>query len=79
LELLGVALQHVQGAEAARACWQEALTIFTELGAPEADEVRARLESIRASQLPVEPSRKGLCSTTSRSALYGDSEKPPKS
>jgi tetratricopeptide (TPR) repeat protein len=44
LELLGLALQHTEGVEAARACWDEALAIFTELGAPQADEVRARLE-----------------------------------
>jgi tetratricopeptide (TPR) repeat protein len=44
LESLGVALHHTQGVEAARLCWEQALVIFTELGAPQADEVRARLE-----------------------------------
>jgi tetratricopeptide (TPR) repeat protein len=43
LDLLGRALRHTQGVEAARPCWQEALAIFTELGAPHAEEVRARL------------------------------------
>ena len=32
------------GIEAAQACWQESLTIFTELGAPQANDVRALLE-----------------------------------
>jgi len=43
-DYLGLALQHARGMDAARACWQEALTIFTELGVPEANEVRIRLE-----------------------------------
>ncbi len=44
LDYLGLAVQHTEGAEAARVSWREAFAIFTELGAPEADEVRARLE-----------------------------------
>jgi tetratricopeptide (TPR) repeat protein len=43
LESLGVALHHTQGVEAARPCWEEALAIFTELGASQGDEVRALL------------------------------------
>jgi len=43
LNLLGVALRHTQGLEAARGCWQEALRIFAGLGAPQAEELRARL------------------------------------
>ena len=43
LEVLGHALLHVDGMEAARPYWEEALQIFTELGAPQAEEVRARL------------------------------------
>jgi tetratricopeptide (TPR) repeat protein len=45
---LGFTFLYAQGMEAALACWQEALTIFTELGVPEADEIRillARTES----------------------------------
>ena len=43
LEILGIALGNTRGVEAARQCWEEALAIFTGLGAPQADEVRARL------------------------------------
>jgi tetratricopeptide (TPR) repeat protein len=43
LDLLGVALRRTQGAEAAREYWQEALDIFTQIEAPEAEQVRARL------------------------------------
>ena len=48
LELLGLAVQPVQGLEAAQVCSQEALTIFRELDAPEADEVRALIEAAAA-------------------------------
>lgn len=41
---LGLVVQAVQGSSAARAYWADALTIFTDLGAPEADEVRALLD-----------------------------------
>jgi tetratricopeptide (TPR) repeat protein len=41
LELLGLALQHSQGKEAAHVRWREALAIFLQLGAPQVDEVRA--------------------------------------
>ncbi|MCW3037788.1 MAG: hypothetical protein JWM17_3100, partial [Actinobacteria bacterium] len=43
LQFLGVALQRSEDADAARGCWQEALTIFSRLGEPEAEEVRAYL------------------------------------
>jgi tetratricopeptide (TPR) repeat protein/transcriptional regulator with XRE-family HTH domain len=43
LDLLGIALRHTQGLEAARGCWREALRIFAGIGAPQAEEVRARL------------------------------------
>ena len=43
LELLGLAVQRTQGTEAARVYWREALVIFSGLGHPQADEVRARL------------------------------------
>jgi tetratricopeptide (TPR) repeat protein len=42
-DLLGVALRRTQGLEAARGCWREALRIFAGLGAPQADDLRARL------------------------------------
>jgi len=38
-----VALRRTQGLEAARECWREALRIFAGLGAPQADDLRARL------------------------------------
>jgi tetratricopeptide (TPR) repeat protein len=44
LQLLGLPLQKTEGVEAARACWAEALQIFTELGALEAEEVRDLLK-----------------------------------
>lgn len=44
LRELGLAIQAVKGLNAARAYWGNALAIFMELGAPEADEVRALLE-----------------------------------
>jgi tetratricopeptide (TPR) repeat protein len=40
---LGFTLRGAQGMDAARVPWQEALKIFTELGAVQADEVRGRL------------------------------------
>lgn len=43
LRKLGLAVKAVQGVHAARAYWADALAIFTDLGAPEADEVRALL------------------------------------
>jgi tetratricopeptide (TPR) repeat protein len=43
LEVLGIALLQTQGVEAARGCWRQALKIFTGLGAPQADDLRARL------------------------------------
>jgi tetratricopeptide (TPR) repeat protein len=43
LEFLGLALQLTGAPEAARVCWHEALTIFTELGASQANEVLERL------------------------------------
>jgi len=44
LDFLGLALQQIQCSAEARASWQEALAIFTELGAPEAEEIRTRLD-----------------------------------
>ncbi|MGH2771022.1 MAG: ATP-binding protein [Actinomycetota bacterium] len=44
LHLLGLVLEHTRGMDAARARWREALEIFTELGASEADKIRALLE-----------------------------------
>jgi hypothetical protein len=44
LHILGHSLHDAQCMDEARACWQEALRIFTELRAPEADDVRALLE-----------------------------------
>ena len=41
LPFLGLPLQHTQRIDETRACWPEALTIFTELRAPDADDVRA--------------------------------------
>ncbi|WP_433473930.1 tetratricopeptide repeat protein [Spirillospora sp. CA-142024] len=46
LESLGTALLHVQGAEAARHPWQEALHVFTSLNLPEAQRLRTRLQSL---------------------------------
>jgi tetratricopeptide (TPR) repeat protein/transcriptional regulator with XRE-family HTH domain len=44
LDCLGFVLERTQDVNAAQACWREAFAIFAELGVPEADEVRARLE-----------------------------------
>lgn len=49
LRKLGLTIQAVQGVHAARAYWADALAIFTELGAPEVDELRALLNAIPAS------------------------------
>jgi tetratricopeptide (TPR) repeat protein len=43
---LGSALAAMRDEQAARKRWHDALTIFVELGAPEADEVRVLLRSI---------------------------------
>jgi tetratricopeptide (TPR) repeat protein len=51
LQFLGLTLQHSQDGDAARACWQEALTIFSRLGEPEAEEVRGYLLALRGSKL----------------------------
>ncbi|RKT56791.1 AfsR/SARP family transcriptional regulator [Saccharothrix australiensis] len=42
-----------QGMAGALAHWQRALALFTELNAPEADEVRARLARVRSASSPV--------------------------
>jgi tetratricopeptide (TPR) repeat protein len=44
LEILGLALQRLQDMGAAKACWRDALTIFTEFGTPEVDRIRSYLE-----------------------------------
>lgn len=46
LVLLGDTLDRM-GSEDAATQWQKALTIFTELGSPAADEVRAKLQAVR--------------------------------
>ena len=43
LELLGSALHTLGQTDRARACWQDALAVFEQLGSDEADEVRALL------------------------------------
>ncbi|MFF2846886.1 BTAD domain-containing putative transcriptional regulator [Streptomyces sp. NPDC058001] len=43
LTVLGKALVSINQPDRARACWQEALSIYEQLGSPEADEVRALL------------------------------------
>ncbi|MFI0263138.1 BTAD domain-containing putative transcriptional regulator [Streptomyces sp. NPDC017056] len=43
LSTLGRALQRTQHPDRARACWQEALAVYEELGSPEAADVRALL------------------------------------
>ena len=48
----GLALQHANGMDAAQADWREAFEIFTELGAPEADEVLTRLKGTRQLSSP---------------------------
>jgi tetratricopeptide (TPR) repeat protein len=47
LDLLGLALRDSGDIAQARACWREALEIFMDLGVPEVNEVRARLEDER--------------------------------
>ncbi|HEY2665943.1 MAG TPA: tetratricopeptide repeat protein, partial [Actinomycetota bacterium] len=51
LQALGLALQHVEGAAAARDCWVKALAIFSRLGEPEAEEVRAYLLALEGARL----------------------------
>ncbi len=51
LQSLGLALQRVEGAAAARACWQKALAIFSQLGEPEAEEVRAYLLAVEGAPI----------------------------
>ncbi|SFP19211.1 DNA-binding transcriptional activator of the SARP family [Actinomadura madurae] len=46
LESLGTALLHVQGSEAARHPWQEAIRLFTKLNLREAEDLRTRLQSL---------------------------------
>ncbi|MFF9351026.1 BTAD domain-containing putative transcriptional regulator [Streptomyces sp. NPDC014734] len=48
LTVLGRALKHMGQADRARACWSEALTIYEDLGAVEAEEVRDLLEPMTA-------------------------------
>ncbi|MFD4841924.1 ATP-binding protein, partial [Streptomyces sp. NPDC058425] len=48
LTLLGRALSTLEQADRARACWNEALTLFEQNGAAEAEDVRALLTSPRA-------------------------------
>ncbi|GGY94539.1 AfsR/SARP family transcriptional regulator [Streptomyces poonensis] len=48
LTLLGRALSGLGQADRAKACWREALNLFDEHGAPEADEVRALLTPVSA-------------------------------
>ena len=44
LDALALTLQRAQRPDAAQACWRQALAILTELGAPEADDIRGRLD-----------------------------------
>ncbi|MCG7210573.1 AfsR/SARP family transcriptional regulator [Streptomyces arenae] len=48
LTVLGRSLRDIGHSDRARACWREALTVFEQLGAHEADEVRALLEPTAA-------------------------------
>ncbi|MDX2700458.1 AfsR/SARP family transcriptional regulator [Streptomyces ipomoeae] len=48
LTLLGQALSAVGQVDRARACWQEALSLYEQSGAPEADHVRALLAPAKA-------------------------------
>ncbi|MFC7896984.1 BTAD domain-containing putative transcriptional regulator [Streptomyces sp. NPDC057381] len=48
LTLLGRALSALGQADRAKACWQEALNIFQQIGAPQADDVRALLSPLSA-------------------------------
>jgi hypothetical protein len=45
LVILGHALRHAQDADAAHPCWQQALSLLTNIGSPEAKEVQALLDS----------------------------------
>ncbi len=47
LVTLGRALRHTDGTEAALPCWREALSLFTDAGSPEADQVHALLRAAR--------------------------------
>jgi tetratricopeptide (TPR) repeat protein len=47
IDLLGLALRDSGDMDQARACWRQALKIFMDLGVPEVNEVRARLEDER--------------------------------
>ncbi len=44
LDALALTLQRAQRPDAAQACWRQALAILAELGAPEADDIRGRLD-----------------------------------
>ncbi|MGP3949297.1 BTAD domain-containing putative transcriptional regulator [Streptomyces sp. 7N604] len=48
LTVLGQALSGVGHADRARACWQDALAVYEQLGSPEADEVRRLLAPVAA-------------------------------
>jgi DNA-binding SARP family transcriptional activator len=45
LVILGHALRHTGRTEAALPCWQQALALFTDIGAPDADQVRDLLQT----------------------------------
>jgi DNA-binding SARP family transcriptional activator/Tfp pilus assembly protein PilF len=45
LVILGHALRHTGRTEAALLCWQQALALFTDIGAPDADQVRDLLQT----------------------------------
>jgi DNA-binding SARP family transcriptional activator/tetratricopeptide (TPR) repeat protein len=45
LVILGHALRHAGRADAALPCWQQALALFTDIGAPDADQVRDLLQT----------------------------------
>ncbi len=50
--VLGHALHRLDRGEAARAHWRPALALFTDIGAPEADEVRLLLHAVHANGSP---------------------------
>ena len=52
LLVLGRALSHTQGADAARPHWRQALALFADIGAPEADQVRTLLRPSRQVRRP---------------------------